>query len=175
MYLEKRPTCVTVIGWVWIVLGAMMCMSSAMGYAIWFGNPQLSSVPANANSPDLFLKYFPFLFALQICLGILAISAGIQFLKLKAWARTALEAMTWLLLLYVVGFGIAILFWVFFGNARAPVVMMIFMLTMLVLVYGLPLVLMLVKLRGKRVRSAIAGIQDPTNADRAIRNDPVSN
>ncbi len=45
---------------------------------------------------------------IQIGVAIIGLVSGINFLKLKAWSRNAVEILTWVLLLFMVGFGI---FW----------------------------------------------------------------
>lgn len=55
-------------------------------------------------------EYFGIFSILQILFVIFIIYSGIMLLGQKSWARLSLEVVTWLSLLYIVGFGI---FWVF--------------------------------------------------------------
>jgi hypothetical protein len=50
------------------------------------------------------LRIFPLLALAQLGLAIFAIVAGVKFLKLQAWARTALEGLTWFFLAFIVAF-----------------------------------------------------------------------
>jgi O-antigen ligase len=125
MYQEKRPTCVTVIGWAWIVVAILMCLSAVM--ALFASSMMLSQIsseqPDAAKNIPTFFRFFPLLAVMQLCVAIFGIISGINFLKLKAWSRTALEILTWLTLLFVIGF---MIFWVaswLFGttSSHAPI------------------------------------------------------
>ena len=88
---KKRPTCVTVIGWVWIILGAFMCFSAVMGlFASLMMNQMAGAEPEMHAEMPAFARIFPLLALAQAGLAILAIVAGVQFLKLQPWARAAL-------------------------------------------------------------------------------------
>lgn len=55
-------------------------------------------------------KIFSLLAVVQIGVAALGLISGINFLKLKAWSRSVLEGLTWLLLIFILGF---MFFWVF--------------------------------------------------------------
>lgn len=159
MYQEKRPTCVTVIGWAWIVIGILMCLSSVM--ALFASSMILSQIstesPDAAKNVPAFLRFFPLLAVLQFGVAIFGIISGVNFLKLKAWSRTALEILTWLILIFVVGF---MIFWVAswsFGTAssHAPIGFSIMGAVMGIIVsatYGVPFGIMLKFLRSDKVK-----------------------
>ncbi len=164
MFQEKRPTCVTVIGWVWIVLGGLMAFSSVMGlmsYLMIEQFAQMQGHPEDFMETGIF-RYFPFLAVVQFIVAVTGLISGINFLKLKAWARNVLEALTWLLLVFTVGSGV---FWEYQWMSipvEAPDNFQWFgavMGAVIVLIYTVPLIIMLVYLRGKRVRSAISSIK----------------
>ena len=91
---DGRPRCITVIGWVWIVFGGLMCLVVP-----------LALLDQSERSIQVFGVVFSILGTAQICVGVLALYSGISFLRLKSWSRGVLEVLSWLLLLYVVGFG----------------------------------------------------------------------
>ncbi len=68
------------------------------------------SLPAEAPWPaqivPAMFDYLGLLCGLQLLVAIFVLVAAIQFLRLRAWARTALEVVTWLQLIYTVGFGL---------------------------------------------------------------------
>jgi lysylphosphatidylglycerol synthetase-like protein (DUF2156 family) len=112
-------------------------------------------------------RYFTWFVMAQLGLAVVAIVAGIQFLKLRPWARAALEILSWISLIYVVGFG---LFWVstwstmtgqFPQQQDAPFDMETFKIVGLVmgafvtLAFAVPLAIMIKYLRGKVVREAM--------------------
>lgn len=154
MFIEKRPTCVSVIGWAWIVIGGMMCVGALLGIA---AVTLMSDLPP----PEPFLtKIFPFLAIAQVGLGATALIAGINFLKLKAWARPILEGFTWFLLSYVVVLLVVmqVLSITMELAPNEPVGTKWLMRVMSLVIcgmYSVPLVIMLRYLRGEKVRSAL--------------------
>ena len=78
---EKRPRCVSVIGWAWIILGTGGCLLAAWAF---FAGVQSRMIA-------------------QSGLGVAAVAAGINFLKLRPWARQVLEALAWLLIVLLPG------------------------------------------------------------------------
>ncbi len=93
MFLEKRPTCVTVIGWAWIVIGGLACLS-----VIWivlltyvvepgFGAPDALR---HGGTAIVWFGLIPLLLLIEAAFGVLGLVAGINFLKLKAWSRKVL-------------------------------------------------------------------------------------
>jgi hypothetical protein len=106
MYQEKRPTCVTVIGWVWIVLGGLMLFS---GFMALLGSLLIRDVMQGGPAMPSYFKFYPVLVAVQLIVATLGLVAGVNFLKLKPWSRGILEGVTWTLLVFVVGY---VIFWV---------------------------------------------------------------
>jgi hypothetical protein len=158
MYREIRPTCVTVIGWAWIIIGSLMCLSSVLGV---FGFVMVSQMAQNHSNAPLFFKIFPLFSIAQFGIAVLAIIAGVSFLKLKTWSRKVLEVLTWLLLLFVLGFMVYWLFgWLSFMPEQSSSgldVIGAVMGVVITAIYAVPLVIMLRYLRGEKVRNALAG------------------
>jgi len=73
MYQEKRPTCVSVIGWAWIVLGGLRCMSSLMGFVM---STFIGAQAAAGHNAQFMFKIFPVLVALQLGAAPIAIILG---------------------------------------------------------------------------------------------------
>jgi hypothetical protein len=91
---NKRPRRVTVIGRIWVILGFLMLLSAV---------PNL--FPIKGIDPRaVMIRLLPLLAAVNIIAGIVGIYSGINFLKLKAWSRIVLEALTWWLLISNVAF-----------------------------------------------------------------------
>jgi len=172
MYQEKRPTCVTVIGWAWIIIGALMCFSAVMGLFTSVMIRQVSTAhpDAHRNMPGLF-RFFPMVALVQIGVAVFGIVSGISFLKLRAWSRNALEVLTWLLLLFVAGF---MVFWVvnwFSITSRRDLdafsIIGAVMGVVASTVYGIPLGIMLKFLRGDKVKTAIVIASQPSGGNAA--------
>ncbi len=163
MYQEKRPTCVTVIGWTWIIIGGLMCLSATMAL---LGSFMIrETAQADPGMPFIF-KIFPVLAIVQIFVAVLGLVSGINFLKLKSWTRGMLEALTWLLLIFVLGF---MVFWVFNWismtsdqGLSAFSVMGAVMGVLISGIYGVPLGIMLKYLRGPKVKNAINAVDERT-------------
>ena len=161
MYLEKRPTFVTVIGWAWIIIGSLMCLSAAMVFFIPF---MVGDIVQDGSEIPLIFKIFPVLALVQISVAVLGIVSGVNFLKLKPWSRNVLEVLTWFLLIFIIGFGI---FWVYNWNSVISGdgqlglnLIPLFMGIGIIGIYGFPLGIMLKYLRGKKVRDAIIGLAE---------------
>ena len=167
MFEEKRPTCVTVIGWAWIVVGVLMGLSAMMGLLLTIasgGMPEASQAGAR-GMPDLW-RLLPLLVICQMGVAVLGVVSGINFLKLRRWSRCVLEVLSWLLLLFIVGFGVFWLSsWLSASTGGAPPVFALVGAAMGVVitgVYAVPLAIMLKYLRGPKVRSAMIGAAGPS-------------
>jgi hypothetical protein len=165
MYQEKRPTCVTVIGWTWIILGGLMCLSATMAL---FSSVMIGKMAQEDPNMPFIFKIFPLLATVQIGFAVLGLVSGINFLKLKSWARNVLEGLTWLLLIFILGFMVFWVFsWVSMSSGHGPKGFDIIGAVMGVVItgiYGVPLGIMLKYLRGDKIKNAIAGIAEQENS-----------
>lgn len=164
---RKPPTCVTVIGWVWIILGAFMCFSAIMGLLVFLMMNQLAagSYPRMKAETPAFVRIFPLLTLAQVGLASVGVVAGVKLLKLQAWARAALEGLTWLFLTFTVGFGV---FWVITwcstssrGGPSGFEILGAVMGVVSLAFYGVPMGVVLKFLRGKTVKEAMIRTADP--------------
>ena len=113
----KRPTAVSVIGWLWLVVGVLLFGRSMLNVVLW--------KIAQAQSPELLQEYgqraerlwilgqfFRHAVAINVLEGMFGAAAGLiawGFLQLKSWARPALEAASWILLAFL-SVGVAFFF-----------------------------------------------------------------
>lgn len=153
-FIEQRPTCVSVIGWAWIVLGAGMCLSGTMALVV-------STILLNEAPPaPVSAQLFPYLALIQICIALIGFISGINFLKLKAWSRRVLEALSWFFLVLCAGF---MFFWEYMWITQVPAGsepeafkwLGAVMGLVISCIYVVPLVIMLKYLRGEKVRNAL--------------------
>jgi hypothetical protein len=170
----KRPTGITITAWLWIAMGGLMILGAVMGgfaYTMMgkMGPPPQPSTEMPSGFAVMYSisQYFGVLLLLQSIVAVVAIGAGVSFLRLKQWARTTLEVLSWLAFLYTVGFGI---FWVYMwismtgqtptrGAPADPVSFQLMGAVMGVIVtavFAVPLWIMIRYLRGAEVRTAIA-------------------
>lgn len=162
MFQEKRPTCVSVIGWVWIILGSLMILSSILALLSWnmIGENATADPEFQQNMPSIMI-YFSYIAMAQLLVAIIGLVSGINFLKLKSWSRIVLEILTLLFILFVVGFGIYWEFgWLTMTSGNGPKgfnVMGAVMGVVIIGIYGVPLGIMLKYLRGDRVKNAMTG------------------
>jgi hypothetical protein len=166
MYQEKRPTCVTVIGWAWIIIGGLMCLSATMAL---FSSVMIGEMAKDEPDMPFIFKIFPLLAIVQIGAAVLGLVSGINFLKLKAWARSVLEGLTWLLLVFILGFMVFWVFnWISTTSSHGPSgfgMMGAVMGVVITGIYGVPLGIMLKYLRGPKVKNAINGTAEQTHAE----------
>ena len=172
---KKRPTAVMVIGWIFIAGAILMILSGGMGFAAFsfmqqLGEempPTLEGAPFQFSVMEVIFQHFDLIAMVQVAFAIYILIASIQFLKLRRWARTALEVVSWLGLVYIVGFGI---FWVASwlditssipvteGAPGPPPLFGIFgavMGSIVALVWAVPLVVIIIFLRGKTIKEAV--------------------
>ena len=173
--VKKRPTAVTVIGWIFIAGAILMILSGGMGFAAFSfmkqstgGVPPVpEDIPGQLRVMKIAFQHFGLLAMVQVALAIFIIIASIQFLRLHRWGRTALEVVTWVGLVYVVGFGV---FWVvsWIGiTSNIPMtegtpgpssmfnIVGAVMGSVVTLFWTAPLVVIIIFLRGKTIKEAL--------------------
>jgi len=166
-----RPTSVTVIGIVWIVIGSLMTLSAFMALLVsgllWPAMreaPVPSEAPAAVQMMASLFQWFPLLACGQLLFAPFIVWSAMQFLRQRRWARTSLEVINWLALTYVIVFGV---FWLWMWNSmlgaaprtdQVPVDAFRLVGSVMGLVntvlFAVPLALMLKYLRGKVIREA---------------------
>jgi hypothetical protein len=130
-----------------------------------------SPVPDSGLSPEFALMSFVFqnlgvLLAFQSVVALISIWAGVSLLRLRAWAKTAIEGLSWLGLLYTVGFGVYWLYmWISMAGQMPGDVGQIdldmfrtmgaVLGVVVTVTLAIPLGIMIWYLRGKEVREAI--------------------
>ncbi len=142
---DERPTGVTVIGWVWIVLGGLMCFAAVLAVTSHFLEGDIL--------PGMFI---PIAGAVQSCVGVFSLYSGIAFLRLKSWSRGVLEVLTWLMLLYVVGFGAYGLYGIL-GDFEIGYIVLLAGFLGIIGLYVFALSVMIKCLRSKRVCEVMYG------------------
>ena len=168
MYQEKRPTCVTVIGWAWIIIGGLMFFSAIMALlsSVMISHMSQANSEFQQNMPAIF-RFFPLLAIIQIGVATIGLVSGINFLKLKAWSRNALEVLTWILIVIMAGFGIFWEYgWLSMPTGHSPKgfdIMGAVMGVVIIGIYGVPLGIMIKYLRGDKVKNAIIGGAEQTS------------
>jgi hypothetical protein len=119
---KKRPTTVAILGWISIGYAIFITVSSMIAF-IYLGFARnllarsLYQYPAQMRSLLVLFNYSQRMMLPTMAIAIFVIIAGIFFLKLHAWARDALEVVSWLTIGYRIGTGI--FFMVFWRNVLA--------------------------------------------------------
>ncbi|WP_146157530.1 sodium/proton-translocating pyrophosphatase [Enhygromyxa salina] len=162
-FQEPRPTPVTVIGWAWIVIGALMLVSATISFIASMAVGLPAPPPPTAGTPELpfssIWKWFPVLVAGQCVFSIVGIVAGRGFLALQARARTTLEILSWILCVLLIAFAVSwIANWAAVGSSDDPFgpgMIGAVMGVLICLMYGAPVGLMIYHLRSPKVRAAL--------------------
>lgn len=124
----SRPKSVTIIGWVWLVLGVLFLFRALVNMVVWkMLQPDFltfldtfGEVPAPQRR--LLRPLFEHLTTLQTGEAILAVAIiviAIQLLRLRPWARVGMQAVCWLFLAALAAFGA---FWVWLWGTIAAAV-----------------------------------------------------
>jgi hypothetical protein len=159
----ERPRTVTVIGWIWLVLASFSLFKTAVNFILLQAlQPAIPSLLALAPQEDPstrflhpLLEHYGLVLALQ---ALLAAAVGISayyLLRLRPWARVAIQAVCWLGIVYLACFAV---FWIFVmsrtvaARAHRPVPTSVGILIPVVLAAGLAVMIGL--LRSRRVRES---------------------
>lgn len=161
---QTRPAAVALIAWSWILTGALLAIGAV---AVLLGAGAISPQDTAALPPELAnmagaLQESRGASLFQLIVGAVALYAGVQFLNLRAWARTALEILSWLSLLYL---AIASVGWSSLWSAMSAQMAQSAMVdvsglhtiglvvaALVIAGFILPLILMIIYLRSTRIR-----------------------
>lgn len=110
----ERPRAVDVIGWIWLVLGALAFLKDILDLIVWITiRPAISSLfgAATDQSPQVrilrpLLAHLGEVKAAQALLALLIVLAAIAFLRCRAWGRVGMQVACALALLYILCFGV---------------------------------------------------------------------
>ncbi|MDI6808792.1 MAG: hypothetical protein QME66_07410 [Candidatus Eisenbacteria bacterium] len=171
--VRRKPTGLVVIAWTWIITGTYMVFSGVMALA---SSSFVSQIPFMVGIPGEIgpgfgllmniIRHFALFAMAQIAMAAIIIASAVALLKLRPWARTVIEVMSWLFLVSVAG---SFLFGIFvwsamtrqlphdevslnMGHLRVAAFMMVFFVT---LACAIPLGVMIKYLRGETVRDAV--------------------
>jgi hypothetical protein len=160
VFEEPRPTVVSVVGWAWLVLGVLLVAGGIAAIAILLVAPEARSVRGILRIGSA---------TVELPMGVVGFIAARAFLRLAPWSRSALEVLSWLLLVGMLASTVGMLL-----QAGSPEQFGSWMMAgvglVSVLVYGTPVALMIRSLRSQKVRSAM-GLPLPNNG---INSTPVS-
>ncbi len=169
---KQVPTGIRVTAWMWIISAALVGAGEVLGALVESMVQQLAG-PGAGVPPELAglvasAAKFGVEDVLQIAAAVVGLWAGFALLRLEAWARTAIEVLTWLTLAYTLERGI---FWTVAWktvsgevaqDAGIPVDQNVLQSAgtatgiVLTIVFAVPLVLMIRYLRGAEARAATA-------------------
>ncbi len=168
-----RPKSVTVISWAWIILGVFMILVGIIESSSFAAIPDISPDQPEAYSiPSDLNIFFPFQnhsyiqsFGLFI-FATMAIISGVQFLKLRSWAKITIEILAWISLSCIVIFGSSWLFFSITSSDKFALMQIgskivnlkifgVLLGSVINLFFGIPLVIMLVKLRSSTIKNLV--------------------
>lgn len=110
----NRPTSITVIAWIWIALGVLMFLGGVF-HVLMLGVIQASDSLESASAGDaqFLLWLFVPLSVLEFVVCAVAIISGAYLMRLRRWARTCLEIMSWIACFFFAGSGaVSAVLWV---------------------------------------------------------------
>jgi hypothetical protein len=115
---EQRPRAVTVIGAAWLIFGGFRFLGGLLGLIMWklggmqdlFNRPTAFSGLLPVRTLRSVFRQFGVEVTLQMLVGLVVVFCAVGLLRLRPWARPAIEALCWLGLIFVVCFSIL---WVF--------------------------------------------------------------
>jgi hypothetical protein len=159
---RERPKAVAVISGIWLALAAVSLFKTAANFILWRAlQPAIPSLVDLAARQDPRTRFLDRLFehygAVLVFQAILTIAVGFsayQLLRLRPWARLAVQAICWLALVYVASFAV---FWLSIwtrasaAHERGPILIVAGLSVCVALATGLAV--MIGMLRGRRLRA----------------------
>ena len=110
----ERPRAVTIVGGAFLIFSSLRFLFDVLGWLIWKTGDVLPVVsffvPRGASGPvpvDWILRHFPTVVAIQGTVAACIAGISLQFLRLRPWARPALEIVAWVALGVTVGLSVA--------------------------------------------------------------------
>lgn len=98
--MADRPTVVTILGVLWLVIALLMFCSSSLALATWHLADMEVHEPAQMDSelamPWWIFRYYSLLAGAEIVVALTAGVAALKLLRLRTWARRALQMLSWL-------------------------------------------------------------------------------
>jgi hypothetical protein len=170
---KKKPASIAVIAWSYIVLALFVLLVSGVSiFGSQYVNQQMETMPNEIleSFPGMgfVIQHSGLLLILQTIVAIFMLIAGIEFLRLRAWARTAVEILTWLCVVFAVTIVLFfIMTWINMvsqmmafedngGTLSMLTVVGIGVGLVLMVLFVIPLLMMIRALRGKAVRDAVS-------------------
>jgi hypothetical protein len=170
---EKKSASIAVIAWSYILLALFVILVSGLSiFGSQYVNEQMETMPHEIleSLPGMLfiMQHSGSLLILQTICAIFMLIVGIEFLRLRAWARTAIEILSWLCIVFAV---MIVLFFIttwinivsqmmaFEGNdgsSSALNVLGIGVGIILMVLFVIPLLIIIRALRGKAIRDAVS-------------------
>ena len=168
----KRPGGVAAVAWVWIVSGVLIILSGLMGIGALAQISELTPPHQRPALPPLLaamsgLSHYLILVTLvQMAVAAVAVVAGVYYLRLRAWARSILELLTWMSLVLTLSLGFLWMpMWMGMSNELLPSGTGVDPRTLkaagvitgaaVMIVGAVPLILMIKSLRSRAAREAV--------------------
>lgn len=163
---EQKPDSIKVISFIFIIVSVLIIYSVISGLLSYDPTQMLNTPPA--DRPFLFSfisEQFVPLALLQITIGVITFIASVQFYRFKPWARTALEIITWCLLLYIISLGAFTIYtWtIAFSFMDSGALVGIITWSSAAVIFSLPPVFLIRALRGKRIRTLFMAGAKPSD------------
>ncbi len=111
---EERPKAVTVIGVAWLIFGGFRILGGLFGLIMWkvggmqdlFNRPNAFSGLVPMRILRTVFRQFGVEVTVQMLVGLVVVFCAVGLLRLRPWARPAIEVFCWLGLTFVVCFSI---------------------------------------------------------------------
>jgi len=107
-----RPRVVTVIGRTWLVAATLLFLTALVDVIVWIVlKPAMPTILGYAaqKAPGMrflapYFEHYTLVKTIEVFFGAAAAVSAFYFLRMRAWARAALEAASWFYLVYLVAF-----------------------------------------------------------------------
>lgn len=112
----ERPRAVTIVGWIWLVAAALRFVNGLLGLVVWkvggldrglpFLPERMGGVEVRVVGMEAMMGRATEILVAQVLVSGFVAFAAFELLRLKAWSRTAIDAVSWLGIAGMAGLGV---------------------------------------------------------------------
>ena len=112
---SPRPRAVSIIGWIWLVAAALRFLNALLGLLVWkvggmdrlaFLRFQAEGVRIRIAGMETFVKHADAILGAQIVVAGAVVWLAVELLRMKPWARPAMQAVAGAGILLTVGIAV---------------------------------------------------------------------
>ena len=111
----ERPRAVTIVGWIWLVAASLRFVNGLLGLVVWkvggldrglpFLPERMGGVEVRVVGMEIMMGHATEILVAQVLVSGFVAFAAFGLLRLKGWARTVIQAASWIGIAAMAGIG----------------------------------------------------------------------